>query len=133
MPEQQANRFIKYYGTPTWADLDRKNKRKKLKRVKKVRLLNEDEIAEEEDVTDDSDLDEDADFFQQTGNFLVDSSRVTAANSSLPKTNLDIKVCADANKEEPDKARLKSVEFHPNARVMLTGGLNQKLTLFQVI
>jgi len=82
LPEQQANRFIKYYGTPTWADLDRKNKRKKLKRVKKVRLLNEDEIAEE---------------------------------------------------EEPDKARLKSVEFHPNARVMLTGGLNQKLTLFQVI
>jgi WD40 repeat protein len=30
------------------------------------------------------------------------------------------------------KARLKSVEFHPSARVLLTAGLNQKLTLFQV-
>lgn len=30
------------------------------------------------------------------------------------------------------QARLKCVEFHPSARVMLTAGLNQKLTLFQV-
>jgi hypothetical protein len=30
------------------------------------------------------------------------------------------------------KARLKCVEFHPSARVMLTAGLSQTLTLFQV-
>ena len=78
-------------------------------------------------------MEENTNFFQQTGNFLVDSTRVTSATSSLPKTNLDIKVCTEANKEEPDKSRLKCVEFHPSARVMLTAGLDQKLTLFQVI
>jgi hypothetical protein len=131
LPEEQANRFIKYYGTPMWADLESKNKRKKLKRAKRVRLLNadEEEVAEEAE-SDDSEVDEN--FFQQTGNFLIDSGRVTSATSSLPKTNLEIKVCTDANKEDPDKARLKCVEFHPSARVMLTGGLDQKLSLFQV-
>ena len=52
--------------------------------------------------------------------------------SSLPKLILDIKFCTDANKEEPHQARLKTLEFHPSARVLLTAGLNQKLTLFQV-
>ncbi len=131
LPEEQANRFIKYYGTPIWADLENKKKRKQLKRAKRVRLLNadEEEVAEEAE-SDDSEVDEN--FFQQTGNFLIDSGRVTSATSSLPKTNLEIKVCTDANKEDPDKARLKCVEFHPSARVMLTGGLDQKLSLFQV-
>jgi hypothetical protein len=30
------------------------------------------------------------------------------------------------------KGRLRTVEFHPNARVLLTSGLGQTLSLFQV-
>lgn len=132
LPEQQASRFTKYYGTPMWADLDSKNKRKKLKKSKKLKLNGQqaESSGDSAEESEDSDLEEN--FFQQTGNFLVDSTRVSSTTSSLPKTKLDIKVCTDANREDPDKARLKCVEFHPSARVMLTAGLNQKLTLFQI-
>lgn len=137
-PEQQANKFMKYYGTPIWADLANKDKRKKSIRKKaKITNLNENQSADDSDSYDEEESDTDdlsanTNFFQQTGNFLADSSRLSSVTSTLPKTNLDIKVCTDANKESPDSARLKCVEFHPNARVMLTAGLNQKLTLFQI-
>ena len=129
---------MKYYGTPIWADLANKDKRKKSIRKKaKITNLNENQSADDSDSYDEEESDTDdlsanTNFFQQTGNFLADSSRLSSVTSTLPKTNLDIKVCTDANKESPDSARLKCVEFHPNARVMLTAGLNQKLTLFQV-
>lgn len=138
VPEQQANRFMKYYGTPIWADLE-KNKSKKNKKLKKAKSVMkidkgsvDDSADESEDEDSDLELEENSDFFQQTGNFLVESNRLNSTISSLPKTNLDIKVCTDANKEDPDKARLKCVEFHPSARVMLTAGLNQRLSLFQI-
>jgi U3 small nucleolar RNA-associated protein 18 len=113
--ESLKARYTKYYGTPVWADLELSQKKKKK--------------------NDDSEEEEEMSFFQQTGNFLSSSTyknSVSARTSSLPKTIVDIKTCTDANKEEPHSARLKSVEFHPSARVMLTAGLNQKLTLFQI-
>lgn len=137
VPEKLANKFMKYYGTPIWADLDSKNKRKKVKKAKKAfkldtKGLTSDQSEDENDSEEDSDPEENTNFFQQTGNFLADSNRISSATSSLPKTNLDIKICTDANKEDPDKTRLKCIEFHPSARVMLTGGLDQRLTLFQI-
>lgn len=128
MTIQQENKFIKYYGTPNWADLTNKVKcnSRKDKNLKENNNLSDDE---------DSDLEDDepeTNFFQQTSNFLVDSSKLTSKNTNLPKTRLQIKLCSDANKEDSDKSRLKCVEFHPNARVMLTAGLSQKLTLFQI-
>jgi hypothetical protein len=39
--------------------------------------------------------------FKQTGNYLADQSMINSSKSALPKTNIDIKVCTDANKEEP--------------------------------
>lgn len=79
-----------------------------------------------EDEKQDQDYD---DLFQHTGNFLVNKK-----GSSIPlaRNIIDIKICTDANKEEPQQNRIKAVEFHPSARVILTAGLNQKLTLFQV-
>lgn len=61
----------------------------------------------------------------RTSNYLTKSQY-------LPNGILDIKRCTDANKESPHNARLKCVEFHPTARVVLTAGLNQTLTLFQI-
>lgn len=71
---------------------------------------------------DDSDVD---DLLQKTGNYLVTSS-------SLPKGLIDLKQCTDANKEQPSESKLKSVEFHPTAQVILTAGMNYTLSLFQV-
>jgi len=96
-----------------WADLDSKDKKKK-------NIDDLDDDAEEEETNDN--------LFQQTGNFL----NVSNKTALLPKGVIDIKICTDANKEEPHQGRLKSVEFHPSARVMLTAGLGQKLTLFQI-
>lgn len=130
LPENQVNKFIKYYGTPLWADLENKVKRKRAKKNKTDANKSENNALSE---LDDSDSDEEsADFFQTTGNFLQNSSKITSSTSSLPRTTLDIKNCTDANKEEPHMARLTCVEFHPSARVMFTAGLNQKLTLFQI-
>nr|XP_022326362.1 U3 small nucleolar RNA-associated protein 18 homolog [Crassostrea virginica] len=71
---------------------------------------------------DDSDVE---DLLQKTGNYLVTSS-------ALPQGLIDLKQCADANKEQPSESKLKCVEFHPTAQVILTAGMNYRLNLFQV-
>ena len=127
--ESLKARFNKFYGTPMWADL------KELKEKKKKKNLERNEESEENSSEDEeeNDTDDDKSLFQQTGNYLAGTSdRRTKTKSSLPKSILDIKVCTDGNREEPHQARLKSVEFHPSARVLLTAGLSQKLSLFQV-
>ena len=146
-----------------WADLDSERKNKKKKKAKKQSILglsakgNESESDDQDEAESDSDDGDDATntklMQQTTGNFLKPVK--SSVRGSLPKTNIDIKQCSDANKEEPhqvssltfgalklwslsqesnfpQKARLKSVEFHPTARVLLTAGLNQTLSLFQV-
>ena len=90
-----------------WADLENKNQRKKAKRAKK--LLKSSDQSDDDVLSDDeedSDMEEGPELFQQTGSFLADSSRISSATSSLPKNLLDIKVCTDANKEDPDKVTL---------------------------
>lgn len=128
--------FSKHFGTPIWADLDQQKSKKKKSSAKKAKsLLKAAEMngstAQSSDDDEESEDDEDDDeMFQQTGNFLA--SKKSASRTPLPPNVLDIKACIDANFEEPQHASIKAVEFHPNARVILTGGLNQKLSLFQV-
>jgi hypothetical protein len=107
VPEKQAEKFIKYYGTPMWADLTNdKNKKKKKRKPKAAFKINKKGMNEfgsdsdQDEEEEDSDLDEDENFFQQTGDFLANSGGTTAATSSLPKTTIDIKTCTDANKED---------------------------------
>jgi U3 small nucleolar RNA-associated protein 18 len=127
--ESLKARFNKYYGTPMWADLKESKEKKKNKKSTKDDDGEENSSEDEEE----NDRDDDESLFKQTGNYLASTSdRRAKTKSSLPKSILDIKVCTDGNKEEPHQARLKSVEFHPSARVMLTAGLSQKLSLFQV-
>jgi U3 small nucleolar RNA-associated protein 18 len=60
------------------------------------------------------------------------SQNILAASTCLPPTSLDFKRVTDGNKEEPSQTSLKSVEFHPKATVLLTGGPDNTVRLFAV-
>ena len=85
-----------------WADLDMK--KRKMKKKKNLKSLSSMESQSSSDDDDDDD-DEEMSAFQQTGNFLSDTTykNSVASNGSsyLPKSVIDVKICADANKEEP--------------------------------
>jgi hypothetical protein len=85
-----------------WADLDFNNKKKKLK--KRIKRKSEDGdagVSSSDEEADQEAREEDEDYFQQTGNFLKNTDKKFKTKSALPKTNIDIKMCTDANKEEP--------------------------------
>lgn len=69
--------------------------------------------------------DSDDDVMKGTGNYL-------APSVDLPSDIIDIKKCTNANKENPSKGKIKSVEFLHNAELMLVAGMDSKLRLFQV-
>ncbi|KAJ0058568.1 hypothetical protein NL108_017069 [Boleophthalmus pectinirostris] len=93
-------------GTPAWAKIDPKQNKKK----KQVQ---------------DSDSDEDEDLTRKTGTF-------TRTSENLPKGIIKMKKCLDANSSRSSSDSLTSVQFHPNAQVVMTTGLDQSLCLFQV-
>ncbi|XP_064636673.1 U3 small nucleolar RNA-associated protein 18 homolog [Lineus longissimus] len=94
--------FQKVSGTPSWA----------LPQSKDHSSSEDEDNATENLVT-------------STGNYLTSSV-------SLPKGILDFKRCTDANRDHPGVGKLRSVQFHPSAQVVMTAGMNQTLTLFQV-
>ncbi|XP_067403539.1 U3 small nucleolar RNA-associated protein 18 homolog [Emydura macquarii macquarii] len=76
--------------------------------------------------TDDgSDEDEDDELLHKTGNFVC-------ASETLPRGILQMKNCLHANNERPSDAKLTTVQFHPSAQVVMTAGLDQSISLFQV-
>lgn len=81
-------------------------------------------LPSERNVSSDDDSDVE-DLLHSTGNYL-------ATSSALPKSIIQIKQCTNANSEYPAQGKLTSVEFHPSAQVILTAGMNQTLSLFQV-
>ncbi|KAJ8254244.1 hypothetical protein COCON_G00208560 [Conger conger] len=74
---------------------------------------------------DDDDDDEDDDLLRKTGNFV-------ASSESLPKGIIQIKKCLEANNDRLAEGRLTSVQFHPSAQVVMTAGVDQNISLFQV-
>ncbi|CAG5123600.1 unnamed protein product [Candidula unifasciata] len=60
------------------------------------------------------------------------SHNILATSVTLPSTSLDFKRVTDGNKEDPSKSSLWSVEFHPKATVLLTGGPDNTVRLFAV-
>lgn len=68
---------------------------------------------------------EESSLLQSTGDYL-DKSVV------LAKGLIQMKKCTDANVDSPSAGKLRSVEFHPTAQVLLTGGMDRTLRLFQV-
>ncbi|XP_060882551.1 U3 small nucleolar RNA-associated protein 18 homolog isoform X2 [Labrus mixtus] len=96
-------------GTPSWADVSDRKKKKKKKAA-------EDEEDEDE---------EDDELLRRTGNFV-------ASSDSLPSGILRMKKRLDANSARPSEDKLTTVQFHPSAQVVMTAGLDQSLSLFQV-
>lgn len=95
-------------GTPSWAESSAQKKRKRRRRAE------EDDEDEEED-----------DLLRRTGNFV-------ASSESLPSGILRVKKCLHANSARPSEDRLTTVQFHPSAQVVMTAGLDQSVSLFQV-
>ncbi|XP_027132044.1 U3 small nucleolar RNA-associated protein 18 homolog [Larimichthys crocea] len=108
LQERMREQFQKSMGgAPSWAE----NKKKK----KKKKTADEDE----------DDDDDDDDLMTRTGNFV-------ASSDSLPSGVLRVKRCVHANSARPSDDRLTSVQFHPSAQVVMTAGLDQSVSLFQV-
>lgn len=93
-------------GTPSWAQTGHQKRKKK---------AHDDEEEEE---------DED-DLLRRTGNFV-------ASAESLPGGILRMKKCLHANSARPSEDKLTTVQFHPSAQVVLTAGIDQSVSLFQV-
>ncbi|XP_053160112.1 U3 small nucleolar RNA-associated protein 18 homolog [Hemicordylus capensis] len=94
-------------GAPSWAQRERK---------KKIRKTKNDDVSEDE---------EEDDLLRKTGNFVTMSD-------SLPRGILQMKNCLHANNERLSDAKLTTVQFHPSAQVVMTAGLDQSISLFQV-
>ncbi|XP_068458038.1 U3 small nucleolar RNA-associated protein 18 homolog isoform X3 [Clinocottus analis] len=91
-------------GAPSWADSKKKKKKKD---------------------TDDDEEDDEEELTRRTGNFVASSDR-------LPGGVLRMKKCLHANGARPSEDRLTTVQFHPSAQVVMTAGLDQSVSLFQV-
>ncbi|XP_060945916.1 U3 small nucleolar RNA-associated protein 18 homolog isoform X2 [Limanda limanda] len=97
-------------GAPLWAESSGKKKKKN--------------NAEDEDDDDDDD-DEEDDLLRRTGNFVASPERLSSGI-------LRMKKCLPANSARPSEDRLSTVQFHPSAQVVMTAGLDQSVSLFQV-
>ncbi|KAK5607832.1 hypothetical protein CRENBAI_010464, partial [Crenichthys baileyi] len=95
-------------GTPSWAQTSEQKKKKKKAH------------DEEEEVDEDED-----DLLRRTGNFV-------ASSESLPSGILKMKKCLHANSARPSEDKLTTVQFHPSAQVVMTAGIDQSVSLFQV-
>ncbi|CAF1286179.1 unnamed protein product [Rotaria sp. Silwood1] len=69
--------------------------------------------------------DSDEELFRRTGNYLTKSTVLRAGT-------IDCLRCADFKHDVAHSKLLRSVEFHPTARILLTAGRSQYLNLYQV-
>ncbi|CAF3330442.1 unnamed protein product [Rotaria socialis] len=69
--------------------------------------------------------DSDEELFRRTGNYLTKSTVLRAGT-------IDCLRCADFKHDVAHSKLLRSVEFHPSARILLTAGRSQYLNLYQV-
>ncbi|XP_058510038.1 U3 small nucleolar RNA-associated protein 18 homolog isoform X1 [Solea solea] len=108
LQQRMKEQFVRVMGgTPFWAESSER-------KTRKTRTS-----------ADDEDDDDEHDLLTRTGNFVACSDR-------LPCGVLRMKKCLHANSARPSDDRLTSVHFHPSAQVVLTAGLDQSLSLFQV-
>ncbi|CAL8272655.1 unnamed protein product [Lota lota] len=98
-------------GKPSWAEVKVKKSKKK--------------GSHSDDSDEDEDEDDDDDLLRKTGNFV-------AASETLPSGTLRVKKCLHANAARSCSDQLTTVQFHPSAQVVMTAGLDQSISLFQV-
>ncbi|ELT96062.1 hypothetical protein CAPTEDRAFT_223828 [Capitella teleta] len=96
--------FSKVTGNPSWAKLDWEK--------------------DESEKKDDPDSD--------TEGLLTSTGDYIASSALLPRGLIQMRSCADANKQYTSQGRLNASEFHPSAQVLLAAGMDQRLNLFQI-
>ncbi|CAM9313703.1 unnamed protein product [Ectocarpus sp. 12 AP-2014] len=80
--------------------------------------------AEEEEEEDDDD---------ESDAFLRDSAALKGGRGGVLEPGyLNIVRCKDANQHDPAKATVRAVSFHPTGELLLAGGFDKTLRLFQV-
>ncbi|XP_074513484.1 U3 small nucleolar RNA-associated protein 18 homolog [Sebastes fasciatus] len=121
-------------GAPSWAESDKKKKKKKQQKKREyaerqqevTRLcVPADDDDDDDDDEDEEEEEDDDELLRRTGNFVASSDR-------LPSGVLRMKKCLHANSARPSEDRLTTVQFHPSAQVVMTAGLDQSVSLFQV-
>ncbi|XP_023251534.1 U3 small nucleolar RNA-associated protein 18 homolog isoform X1 [Seriola lalandi dorsalis] len=100
-------------GAPSWAESGAKKKKKKKA------------DDDDDDDEDENEEEEEDDLLRRTGNFV-------AFSDTLPSGIVRMKKCLHANSARPSEDRLTTVQFHPSAQVVMTAGLDQSVSLFQV-
>uniref|UniRef100_A0A8B9REF2 U3 small nucleolar RNA-associated protein 18 homolog n=1 Tax=Astyanax mexicanus TaxID=7994 RepID=A0A8B9REF2_ASTMX len=95
------------------SDVESKMSKQKLQQ----RLKDHDDEKDEDE--------EDDELLKKTGNYV-------GSSESLPKGIIKLKMCLNANNENPGEDRLTTVQFHPSAQVVMTAGLDHTISLFQV-
>ena len=64
--------------------------------------------------------------------FLRDAASLVGGAGRIPRGTLKVRRVTDANIAEPSQAVVQSVQWHPNASVVMTAGLDKKVRLFQL-
>ncbi|KAK3245748.1 hypothetical protein CYMTET_44701 [Cymbomonas tetramitiformis] len=108
-----------------WSELPAARRARK-RAARQAGEVDENEEEEEEDEEEEEEIDEDA-AIRSAGNFVRESK-----TGPLPPGELEASRLKDANFVEPSKAVVRSVQFHANAQLMLTAGLDRTLRLFNI-
>ncbi|ORE07015.1 WD40 repeat-like protein [Rhizopus microsporus var. microsporus] len=115
--------FNRLHPKPDWARLPSETKSESRKRKA-------DDSSDEEEAEADDQLDEETriDLLKSTMGILNKRSNLKA----IPPKRLDIMRLKDANRASLSQRGITCISFHPNAQVMLVGGLDKVLRLFQI-
>lgn len=121
-------------GTGAWAQLPSEKKRK-------GRDEEDDDLLSEGDDDSDESKGDGKDgaqkLLQSTARFMTHRRQkggygVASEQNPLQAGVLEIRSVANANREDPNEAEARCVEFHPTGRLLLTAGLDKTLRIFQV-
>ena len=67
-----------------------------------------------------------------TQQLLSSAGTLLGCSRVLPPHMLEAVRVKDANQQDPSRAAVQSVEFHPLGQLLMTAGLDKRLRLFQV-
>ena len=67
-----------------------------------------------------------------TQQLLGSADALLGRSRVLPPHMLETVRMKDANQQDPSRAVVQSVEFHPMGQLLMTAGLDKRLRLFQV-
>lgn len=112
----------------TWAEVPSK----RLKKRRRSAAVDNDNSDPDSDAGYEGSTLKASQLMQSTGNVLSARASVDLGAATLSPGTLDIRRVTDANKQDPNKAVVQAVEFHPSGRLLMTAGHDKTMRLFQV-